>query len=71
VNRHSALPLLRIRWTSYHYFFEKHGGHRTWGGRLSLSWWELGEVYSWLRNGVGLPWTDGGVAATVSELPAS
>lgn len=69
VNRLSSRELQRLRWRNFHYFFRKHGFYRSLSGTLVVRWWEIGEMYAWLRNGLGLPWKSGekrGLPSTLS-----
>jgi|GEM_PF-1311902 GT2 family glycosyltransferase len=56
VNR-DDVSMLRRRWVNYRYFFEKLEAARNPLNHAWKLWWEIGEAYAWLRNGMGLPWS--------------
>lgn len=68
VNRESSRALQRLRWQNYHYFYDKLGASRSPINKLALRWWELGEAYAWLRNGMGLPWSNVPTKQTTAAL---
>jgi GT2 family glycosyltransferase len=55
VNRNGARAICRMRWVNYQYFFDKNVAHPSLLDRLQKQWWKVGETYSWLRQGLGLP----------------
>jgi GT2 family glycosyltransferase len=56
VNRDGTRRMLEFRWRNYHYFYQKLGADRDISNRFWLIWWEFGEAYKWMRQGMGLPW---------------
>jgi GT2 family glycosyltransferase len=56
VNRDGVRRMLEFRWRNYHYFFKKLGADKDTGNQFWLIWWQFGEAYKWLRQGMGLPW---------------
>lgn len=56
VNRDGTRRMLEYRWRNYHYFYRKLGADREVGNQFWRIWWEFGEAYKWMRQGMGLPW---------------
>ncbi len=54
-NRSGSRDMCRMRWTNYHYFFNKWYASPPPLERLHKEWWKVGEAYRWLRAGLGLP----------------
>jgi GT2 family glycosyltransferase len=55
VNRDNARAICRMRWTNYKYFFTKNVMKPSTVDLLQKRWWEVGETYRWLRQGLGFP----------------
>ncbi len=55
-NRDGVRRMLEFRWKNYHYFFKKLEAKKDPLNYFWLLWWQIGESYKWLRQGMGLPY---------------